>query len=154
MVWSLSGKGRTRAYFARTLPPSLFELWRTRRRLGIVARKKHAILRNEPISFSRTSRCIHFIYRSLCRLQRRLQMGSFSKNEPILGVLIGGPDAAETKTNPSPPSSFALSADKTAGRLASTEGRLMTGQTRCVFYHGRGVGAPPCEERSYETYRY
>src|ERR1039457_5376113 len=72
----------------------------------------------------------------------------------ILGVLIGGPDAAETKTNPSPPSSFALSADKTAGRLASTEGRLMTGQTRCVFYHGRGVGAPPCEERSYETYRY
>ena len=52
-------------------------------------RKKCAIPRNEPILFSRSFRCIDFRYRNLCRLQRRLQMGSFWKNEPILeGLLV------------------------------------------------------------------
>jgi len=45
---------------------------------------QYTFLRNEPISFSRSFRCIYFIYRSLCRLQERLQMGSFWENEPIL----------------------------------------------------------------------
>jgi hypothetical protein len=47
---------------------------------------KHAILRNEPILFSRIFYPITFIYKNLCRLQRRLQMGSFWRNEPIFGV--------------------------------------------------------------------
>ena len=52
-------------------------------------RIKHAIPRNEPILFSLTFRQIIFIYRNLCRLQTRLQMGSFWKNEPILEGLLG-----------------------------------------------------------------
>ena len=43
----------------------------------------HAILRNEPISFSINYQWINFICRNLCRLQRCLQMGSFWKNEAI-----------------------------------------------------------------------
>jgi hypothetical protein len=50
-------------------------------------RKKCAILRNEPILFLRIFHCIILFYRNLCRLQRRLQMGSFWKNEPIFGCL-------------------------------------------------------------------
>ena len=99
----------------------------------------YTFLRNEPILFRSTFRCINFIYRNLCRLQRRLQMGSFWKNEPILRDFMGGPDAPETKTNPNSPSRFALSADKTAGQLAGTVGRLMAGQTRCVFYNVRAL---------------
>jgi hypothetical protein len=47
----------------------------------------YTFLRNEPILFSRYSRCIICIYRNLCRLQLGLQMGSFWKNEPIFGGL-------------------------------------------------------------------
>jgi hypothetical protein len=49
-------------------------------------RKKHAILRNEPILFSHHFGRITFIYRNLCHLQSDLQMGSFSETNPILGV--------------------------------------------------------------------
>ena len=52
-------------------------------------RKKCAILRNEPILFSGLFRCIDFIYKGLRRLQSRLQMGSFPKNEPILEWMSG-----------------------------------------------------------------
>ena len=45
----------------------------------------YTFLRNEPIYFMHHIRCITFIYKNLCRLQRRLQMGSFPENEPILG---------------------------------------------------------------------
>jgi hypothetical protein len=42
-------------------------------------------LRNEPNSFSRKFCHIDFRYSDLRRLQSRLQMGSFSKTNPISG---------------------------------------------------------------------
>jgi len=45
----------------------------------------YTFLRNEPNLFSRTFLCIACIYRKLCSLQQRLQMGSFRENEPNFG---------------------------------------------------------------------
>ena len=53
-------------------------------------------LRNEPILFSSSFRLIDFGYKALCHLQRRLQMGSFWRNEPILGGFMVGSVAANT----------------------------------------------------------
>ena len=50
----------------------------------------YTFLRNEPISFSRTFLRMSLFYKGLCRLQSRLQMGSFRKNEPIFGGLFEG----------------------------------------------------------------
>src|ERR1019366_6202787 len=55
------------------------------------ARKKCAKSRNEPILFSINYQWNDFIYRNLCRLQTRLQMGSFWKNEAIFwGMRVSG----------------------------------------------------------------
>src|ERR1017187_1153629 len=50
----------------------------------------YTFLRNEPKLFLPIFRCITFIYRNLCRLQQRLQMGSFWKNEPKIGGFLWG----------------------------------------------------------------
>src|SRR5260221_12346190 len=50
----------------------------------LTGRGPYTFLRNEPILLSRTFHCIARIYRNLCSLQRRLQMGSFWENEPNL----------------------------------------------------------------------
>src|ERR1017187_2217613 len=66
------------AYLAKAFPPL--------GGLGAVhcsGRKKRAILPNEPILFSRTFRWSNLIFRNLCRLQRHLQMGSFSETNPF-----------------------------------------------------------------------
>src|ERR1017187_5627953 len=68
------------AYLAKAFPPL--------GGLGAVhssGRKKRAILPNEPILFSRTFRWSNLIFRNLCRLQRHLQMGSFSETNPFRG---------------------------------------------------------------------
>src|ERR1035441_4542378 len=81
-------------YFAKAtavlIPSSCFAKPLRRTRWWEKGRIKRAILRNEPILFSHSFRCIDFRYRILCRLQRRLQMGSFSKNEPIWKGVFDG----------------------------------------------------------------
>src|ERR1700685_285202 len=60
----------------------------------------HTFLRNEPKSFSPSFRCIDFRYRILCRLQRRLQMGSFWKTNPFGAGVIASLDVAEAENEP------------------------------------------------------
>src|ERR1035441_3048030 len=149
MVWPLSEEQLTPAVPRRAISFAVA----TRRRPGspppprlrrdsqlYAARGLYTFLRNEPISFSSTFHCIILIYKDLCRLQRRLQMGSFWKNEPILAGFMEGPYAPETKMNPNSPSRKLRRT-----RRRTRWWRLMAGQARCVFYNARVLARGPAK---------
>ena len=75
-----------------------------------------AIRRNEPISFSINYRWIGRVYRTLCRLQRRLQMGSFGKNEAISRWFWRGENGRDARSTPEAP-------NKDHGRESTSRGR-------------------------------
>src|ERR1017187_2052192 len=86
------GGGSLTSAFARALPPSRRCYGGQEARLSGPLRKEraketcHSTKRTH--FFSRTFRRIIRKYKGLCRLQRRLQMGSFWKNEPIWDPVI------------------------------------------------------------------
>jgi|ERR1035437_3350515 hypothetical protein len=135
MVWSLSEEQLTPAVPQRAIAFAVAK--RQRPDKGGL----YTFLRNEPISFSSTFHCITLIYRDLCRLQWRLQMGSFSENEPIFRGVYGDDLCVLIPKTTASGAARPTIRRGMAGQSAGTLGRLMAGQTQCVFYNGRGVGA-------------
>jgi hypothetical protein len=105
------------------------QVWRYRGPPLCAARGPYTFLRNEPNLLSGIFQCITLIFRGLCRLQKRLQVGSFSKTNPpgrdFGGVLAGWrrllPAKEERRAGRSPYNSGG--AERRAQRSRPTNGR-------------------------------